>query len=49
MKKFVYNIFAELTRKANNGELFNKNTNRESKDNLTVFFWRIAKKFDTTI
>ena len=39
-----YKIFAKLTRLANNGELFNKNTNRDQKDSLAVFFWRIANK-----
>ena len=39
-----YKIFTELARLANNGELFNKNTNRDQKDSLTVFFWRIANR-----
>jgi hypothetical protein len=41
----LYKFFMELARRANNGELFNKNTSRESKDALTVFFYRLAKKF----
>ena len=37
-----YRIFSELARRANNGELLNKNTSRDSKDSLISFFWRIA-------
>ena len=39
-----YKIFSELARRANNGELFNKNTTRNQKDALAVFFWRLANK-----
>ena len=38
-----YKIFSELARRSNNGELFNKNTTRDKKDALTVFFWKLAK------
>lgn len=36
-------LLLELTRRANNGELFNKNTTREQKDKLTTYFWRLYK------
>jgi hypothetical protein len=39
-----HKLFMELARRANNGELFNNKTSRESKDKLTVFFYRLAKK-----
>jgi len=35
----------ELTRRANNGELFNKNISRDKKDSIASFFWRIYKKY----
>lgn len=41
--KILSVLFLGLTRKSNNGELFNKNWDRKNKDKLAIFFWNLYK------
>lgn len=40
-------ITLSLARRANNGELFNKNADRDSMDTRAAFFYNISKIFDS--